>query len=229
MRMGCILVVLTCVISACADTIQRLDGSGIDVKKIDSTVTRLMAAGEVPGVAIAILNGDKVVYEHAYGLRDTAKKLPLTTNTVMSGASLTKAAFAYMVMQLVQEHKLDLDRPVYEYLPRPLPEYPKYSDLKDDPRYKKITARMLLSHTAGFPNWRAFEDDHELHIHFDPGSRYAYSGEGIALLQLVVETITKTNLETLMQQRVFRPVGMTHTSLVWQSAFDAIFSDAYDE
>ena len=94
-------------------------------------------------------------------------------------------------------------------------------DLKDDPRYRRITARMLLGHTTGFPNWRAFEDDHRLHIHFEPGTRFAYSGEGINLLQLVVETITKKDLEELMQERVFRPLGMTRTSMVWKSAFGA--------
>ena len=65
-------------------------------------------------------------------------------------------------MQLVQEKILDLDKPVYQYLPKPLPAYPQYKDVANDSRYERITARMLLSHTAGFPNWRAFEDDRKL-------------------------------------------------------------------
>jgi CubicO group peptidase (beta-lactamase class C family) len=87
----------------------------------------------------------------------------------------------------------------------------------------------LLSHTTGFPNWRAFEDDHKLTIHFQPGSRFAYSGEGIDLLQLVVETITKRPLEELMQERVFGPFGMTRSSMVWQERFDSDFAKGYDE
>ena len=67
---------------------------------------------------------------------------------------------------------------------------PITADLVSDARYKKITARMLMSHTSGFPNWRSFNDDRKLNIAFEPGSRYAYSGEGLVLLQLVVETIT---------------------------------------
>src|SRR6185312_17072903 len=114
----------------------------------------------------------------------------------MTSASLSKAAFATVVMRLVQQRKLDLDKPVYQYLPNPLPEYPSYADLSGDPRYKKITLRMLLSHTTGFANWRAFEDDHKLKIHFEPGTRYAYSGEGIELGQLVVETVTHETLTT---------------------------------
>jgi CubicO group peptidase (beta-lactamase class C family) len=88
---------------------------------------------------------------------------------------------------------------------------------------------MLLSHTTGFPNWRWFEDDHKLKIHFEPGSRYAYSGEGIDLLQLVVETLTKKPLEELMQTHVFQPFGMTRTSMVWQDRFEDDYANGYDE
>jgi CubicO group peptidase (beta-lactamase class C family) len=72
----------------------------------------------------------------------------------MAAASLTKAVFAYLVLQLADKRLLDLDKPVYQYLPKPLPEYPDYTDLATDPRYQRITARRLLSHTSGLPNWR---------------------------------------------------------------------------
>src|SRR5262249_14353602 len=137
--------------------------------------------------------------------------------------------FAYMVMQLVQEKIVDLDKPVNEYLPKPPPGYPGYQSLADDSRYKKITARMLLSHTSGFANLRGFEPDRKLKIHFEPGSRYAYSGEGLILLQLVVETITKQPVGTLMQTRVFQPLGMTRTSMNWEDRFESDFANGYDE
>jgi hypothetical protein len=88
---------------------------------------------------------------------------------------------------------------------------------------------MLLDHSSGFANWRWLEDDHKLKIHFQPGSRYAYSGEGIDLLQLVVETVTHKPLENLMQERVFRPLGMTRTSMVWQPSFENDYANGYDE
>lgn len=215
--------------SATEPAIKRWDGSTVTPVHIDETVTRLMHAAEVTGVGIAILNDGKLVYVKAYGVRDKESNLALTPDSVMSAASFTKVAFAYMVMRLVDQGVLDLDRPVYQYLPKPLPEYSNYKDLADDPRYKRITARMLLDHSAGFPNWRVFEDDRKLHIHFEPGSRFAYSGEGIVLLQLVVETITQTALEQLMQKHVFDPLGMTRTSMVWQSRFDSDFANGYDE
>ena len=209
--------------------VTRLDGSTISAAEIDATVTRLMKAAEVTGAGIAVFNHGKIAYMKAYGFRDKEKNLPLTVNSVMSAASLSKVAFGYLAMQLVDEGVLDLDKPVYQYLPKPLPEYPNYADLANDPRYKRITARMLLSHTSGFANWRWFEDDRKLRIHFEPGSRYAYSGEGISLLQLVVETVTKTPLEELMQQRVFQPLGMSRTSMVWQERFESDYANGYDE
>jgi CubicO group peptidase (beta-lactamase class C family) len=147
----------------------------------------------------------------------------------MTAASLTKAVFAYMVMQLVQEHILDLDKPVSQYLPKPLPEYSQYADLASDPRYKKITSRMLLSHTSGFPNWRWINDDHQLNINFEPGSKYAYSGEGVDLLQLVIETTTTKPAEDLMRERAFQPLGMIRSSMVWQSRFETDYANGYDE
>ena len=209
--------------------IKRLDGSTIKPIEIDETVRKLMAAAEVPAVGLALFNDGKIAYLKAYGDRDKEKNLPLTTDSIMSGASFSKVAFGYLVLQLADKRTLDLDKPVYEYLPKPLPQYANYSDLASDPRYKRITARMLLSHTSGLANWRFLEDERKLKIHFDPGSKFAYSGEGIDLLQLIVETITKQPLDKLMQQYVFQPFGMTRSSMIWQGRFENDYANGYDE
>jgi CubicO group peptidase (beta-lactamase class C family) len=212
-----------------AASVKRLDGSTITSEEIDTTVTRVMRAAKVTGVGLAIFNDDKIVYLGAYGHRNLKKNLLLTEDSVMSAASFTKVAFVYMVMQLVQEGTLNLDKPIAGYLPKALPKYSDYKDLAGDERWKKITARMLLDHTSGFPNWRFFEDDKKLHIHFEPGSRFAYSGEGIDLLQLVVEKVTKKGTGDLMRERVFEPLGMTRTSMTWRLAFESDHAEGYDE
>jgi CubicO group peptidase (beta-lactamase class C family) len=209
--------------------VRRLDGSAITPAEIDAAVTRVMSGAEVPGAGIAIFNGGRTAYLKAYGFRDKQKNLPLTPDSILTAASFTKVAFGYMVMQLVQEKVIDLDRPVCQYLPKPLPDYPQYADLAADPRYKLITARMLLSHTSGFSNFRWLNENHKLIINFDPGTRYAYSGEGIELLQFVVETVTGKPLEDLMRERVFGPLGMTRTSMVWQEGFESNYANGYDE
>jgi CubicO group peptidase (beta-lactamase class C family) len=210
-------------------TVKRLDGSTISAEDIDKTVQRLMKAAEVTGAGISIFNHGKVAYQKAYGFRDVEKNLPLTPDSVMAGASFTKVAFTYLVMKLVEEGTINLDKPVESYLPKPLPDYPAYRDLSGDPRYKKITARMLLSHTSGFPNFRGLNPDLKLNINFDPGSRYAYSGEGMLLLQFVVETVTKRPLKDLMQDRVFQPLGMSRTSMVTEERFEDDYANGYDE
>jgi CubicO group peptidase (beta-lactamase class C family) len=149
-------------------SVTRLDASKISPSRIDTAVARLMEAAHVTGVGIAILNDDKVVYLKTYGIRDKERHLPMTPDSVMTAASLTKPAFTAMVMQLVHERTVELDKPVYEYLPKLLTEYPAYKDLADDQRYKQITMRMLLDHTSGFPNWRRFTDDQKLKIYFPP-------------------------------------------------------------
>jgi CubicO group peptidase (beta-lactamase class C family) len=209
--------------------VRRLDGSTIAARDIDATVTRVMAAGKVTGVGLGILADGKIGYLKAYGIRDERTHVALTTDSVMSAASFTKVVFGHLVMQLVDQGVLNVDKPVYEYLPKPLPEYDDYKDLAGDARYKKITARMLLSHTSGLPNWRRFADDKKLRIYFEPGSRFAYSGEGIDLLQLVVESVTKQGLKELMEERVFTPLGMSRTSMVWEARFDNDYANGYDQ
>jgi len=210
-------------------SVTRLDASKISLSQIDIAVAQLMEAAHVTGVGIAVLNNDKVVYLKTYGVRDKEKHLPLTPDSVMTAASLTKSAFATMVMQLVHERIIELDKPVYEYLPKPLPEYSSYKDLANDQQYKQITMRMLLDHTSGFPNWRRFTDDKKLRIYFPPGSRFAYSGEGIALAQMVVETVTKKSVNELMNEHVFQPLGMTRTSMVSEERFEDDHAIGYDE
>ena len=206
----------------------RLDGSRITTSEIDTIVQRLMQAGRVTGVGLAVLNDRRVAHLRAYGERDTKKHLPLTIDSVMTAASFTKSTLAFLVMQLVQEGAFDLDTPVQRYLDKPLPEYPDYADLAGDDRVQRITPRMLLSHTAGFPNLRVFNMG-RLNVNFEPGSRYAYSGEGIRLLQFVVEAMTHRPVQALMQERIFGRFGMARTSMVWQPAFESDYANGYDE
>lgn len=209
--------------------IKRLDGSTISSTEIESRVTKLMSAARVTGLSIAIINDSKIAYVKSFGFRNKEERQPLTENTVMYGASFTKAVFAYFVMQLVEEGTLDLDKPVHRYLDKPLPEYENYKDLAADERYKLITARMLLGHTSGFPNFRWINPDQKLDIKFTPGSKYSYSGEGINLLQFVIEAVTKKSVGEMVQERIFKPFGMTRTSMTWQAGFEDDHAIGYDE
>ena len=220
-----------CAVSAQAQrpAIARLDGRPLSPAQIDATVNPLIQAAHVTGAGVALFHGGKIVYLKAYGMRDTEKGLPLTPDSVMTAASLTKSAFATVVMRLVQRGALDLDKPIEQYLGKPLGDFDSYADLKGDPRTGKLTLRILLDHTTGFANFRGLEDDHKLHIHYDPGTHYGYSGEGIVLAQFVVEKVTGESATQLMQEELYGPLKMTRSSMVWEPRFESDFANGYDE
>ena len=200
----------------------------IECAPIDDLSQQLMIRENVNGLALAFINGGKPEYITAYGWRNVEQNLRLSTNTIMYGASLTKTIFAYMVLQLVEEGKLSLDESVSNLLPRPLPEYDNFSDLANDSRWRDLTPRIVLTHTTGFSNYRWFEKDQKLRFHFDPGSRYAYSGEGFHILQLVLEQGLRLDVEHEMQTRIFDRFGMKNTSVTWRTDFAKNVADGYD-
>jgi CubicO group peptidase (beta-lactamase class C family) len=198
-----------------------------DLGMVDAAAQRLMKREGVEGMALAIIEDGKVTHVAAYGRRNVERDLPLTTGTVMYGASLTKTAFAYMVMQLVDEGRLNLDASVSELLPRRLPEYDDYTDLVVDERWRTLTPRILLTHTSGFANFRSLEADRRLRFHHDPGKRYGYSAEGFYILQLILEQGLGLDVGKEMQTRVFDRFGMTHTSMSWRPDFAMDLADGY--
>ena len=198
-----------------------------DFGTIDKEAQRLMTGEGVQGMAVAVIENGTVAHVAAYGRRSVERDLPLTPDTIMYGASLTKTAFACMVLQLVDEGKLNLDASVADLLPRPLPEYEDYTDLAGDERWRALTPRVLLTHTSGFANFRWLEADKRLRFHHDPGSRYGYSGEGFYVLQLILEHALGLDVGKEMQTRVFDRFGMTRTSMTWRPDFAANLADGY--
>jgi CubicO group peptidase (beta-lactamase class C family) len=197
----------------------------------DDEIGRVMRREGVQGLSMAIIEHGKVGKIRAFGTRSSELGLPLQEDSVVHAAGLTGAAFAYMVLQLADEGRLDLDAPIEKLLPQPLPAYRErpfdYADLADDPRWRRITPRMLLGHAAGFADHRAYEPGATLRIHFEPGTRYAYSSEGITLLQMVVELGLGLDVGLEMQHRVFDRFGMKHSGMRWRADFAANLADGY--
>lgn len=211
--------------------VKKIDGSRISVTEIDRVVKRLMDTAHVQGLDLAILNNSKTVFIKSYGYKNKVMAELLDTNTVMYGASFSKAVFAFLTMKLVEEKIIDLDKPLYTYLSKPISGYEYFKDLLSDDRWRLITARMCLSHTTGLPNVRwlhpttGVEDTlGVMKIYFKPGTKYAYSGEGLKLLQLVEEEITNKTVEELAREKVFMPIGMTRTGYIWHQSFDDNFA-----
>lgn len=209
---------------------------------VDAAVHNVLAKTGAKGLAIALIDRGQVRYVQAFGVRNAAGD-PLRTDTVMYGASLTKTVFAYHVLQLVDQGKIALDTPLGTYLDKPLPDYDpdaiyrgKYShfrDLADDPRWQRITARHALTHSTGFANFWFIEPDRKLRIHFDPGTHFSYSGDGLSLLQFVIENGRKDRGLGLdfdaLTQATFDRLGMTRTRLMWRADFRPNLADGFND
>ena len=170
---------------------------------------KLMEWANVPGLAIAVIERGKLAWSQGFGVKKAGESEPVTKDTLFGAASLSKPLFAYAVLLMRDEKLIDLDRPLWNYLP--------YEDLPAGDQAKQITARHVLSHSTGLQNWR-FQRDHKLEFAFKPGERFQYSGEGFYYLQRVLETITGRGFEDYMQERILKPLGMTNSTYSWTPA-----------
>lgn len=188
------------------------------IAQLERDIPELMKRVGVPGLAIAVIGGGKTTWVRGFGIKEEKSGQPVTAGTVFEAASLSKPVFTYGVLKLVEQGKLGLDVPLTTYLPKPF--------IAGDERLAKITARIVLSHRTGFPNWPG--DGGSVPIYFTPGERFSYSGEGYIYLQQVVEKITGKPLNEYMTEAVFTPLGMTSSSYVWRPDFDALTATGYD-
>lgn len=177
-------------------------------QELKNIVPQLMEKYKVPGVSIAAVENGKIAWTAVFGEKAAGMGQAVTPDTLFEAASMTKPVVAYVALKLVEEGKLDLDRPLYLYLDKPY--------MENEPEYEKITARMVMNHTTGFPNWRK---NGELKVLSAPGTRYTYSGEGFVYLQEVLTKITGKTLDVLVKERLFDPLGMKNSSLVYRNTF----------
>jgi len=180
---------------------------------LETELPKLMEAADIPGLSIAVIRGGEIFWSGAFGLRNRDTNEPVDENTIFEAASLTKTVTAAAALKLVERGELELDRPLAEYL-----HYPK---LAKDERYKKLTARHVLTHTSGLPNWG---------IKFlrDPGELYGYSGEGFLYLGRVVAKVSGLSLEEFARMEIFEPLGMTRTSYIWNDLYAANGATGHD-
>jgi len=211
-----ILLAIAASLTGCASTAQRSAPSS----SLHDTLQRLASQHGVCSVAVAVIKNRK--FDAIDTTMGCASASALNRDSVFQAASLSKPVFAYGVMKLVQEGKLDLDAPVVQYLPQGYshPFYPHLAssstDLVTDPRLQKVTVRMALNHTSGLPNWA----QGPLVVDTSPGEKWQYSGEGYMLLQRAVEAVTQEKLDAWMDKRVFAPLAMHQSSFVWKPSFE---------
>ena len=209
---------LLAVLSGCAS----LDSAEPTSDDLHATLSKLAARHHVCGVAVAVIKDRKLdSIQTATGCQPAP--VP-NSDSVFQAASLSKPVFAYAVLKLVEQGKLDLDAPVVRYLPQGYrhqsspfrAESAAKTDLVTDARIQAVTVRMVLNHTSGLPNWASGP------LGFDsaPGEEWRYSGEGLVLLQRAVEAVTGQPLDRFMRAQLFEPLAMDHSGYVWDARLE---------
>ena len=155
---------------------------------------------EIPGATLSVIKNNKIVYNQIYGVTNSNTQQAVTEKTLFEAGSVTKIVFAFAVMRLYERGEINLDKPLHEYLP---------SDEIDDERYKTMTARHVLSHQSGMANWPRRDKKGKFKLKFAPGTKYGYSGKAFEYLKTVVEVITSKSIESILQDEVLTPLGLT--------------------
>lgn len=211
----CAVVLLGALASINAQTPQATDTAARAVRTmfawVDSTTT--------PGCAVGVNRRGQPVYRGAFGMANLETATPNTPNTVFQAASIAKQFTATSVMLLVRDGKLSLDDDIRKFIP----ELPDYGT--------RITVRHLLTHTSGLRDFfemlilarGRFEEDRITHadmmdivtrqkrLNFTPGAEYLYSNTGYVLLEVIVSRVSGKSLRDFAAERIFKPLGMTHT------------------
>lgn len=178
----------------------------------------LMEIASLPGLIMATVEEGEIIWNQAVGLMNVEAKVPMREDAVFDAASLSKPVFAYVVLKLAEEKRIDLNTPLVRYF---RPDY-----LSDHPDLDLITTRDVLRHSTGLPNWRAKAED-KLTSMFKPGSCFGYSGEAYQWLQYVVEEITGAGVDIVMRSLLFEPAGMPLSTFGWNTEIDRLSVSTY--
>jgi len=198
--------------------IKTISGKEINRRVFEERIIDAMDSLHVNGMSIAIINKGNVVYEKGFGVADVQRNIAVKKSTYFEAASLSKPVFCLFVLQLVYKGKIDLDKPLFEYLPN--------DDIADE-IYKKITARMVLSHTTGLPNWN---ENNKMVLDFDPGSKFSYSGEAFVYLAKVIAKlygVTLKDLDTIFQNEAGKELKLKNFNFTLTSAISKDLATAY--
>lgn len=188
---------------ASADPVIIDKDSMIDRERFDALVPTLITQYKAAGVGIGVIREGDLVWTAYYG--EQAPGVPVTDRTVFNTASVAKTVTAETMIVLSSKGLIDLHEPIAPYLQHP--------DLSKDERYKKLTARLLLSHRAGLLNWAYEYPNNRLAFDHEPGQRYSYSGAGVQLAAEYAEAKLGTDFEKLTSEHLLIPSGIEEISM----------------
>ena len=192
------------------------------VDVLGSRIPQLMEAEHVPGLSMVLIRDNRIVWKGVFGVRKAGKPEKVDDRTIFEAASMSKPVFSYAVLKLVEQGRFDLDRPLDGYLPEPY--------LPDQPWAGRITARMVMLHRTGLPNWRqgGWRKGGPLTVLHEPDTQFTYSGEGFLYLQTAIARLTGQSVDAWMEQALLKPLNMTRSSYVWRRSFEDDYAAGHD-
>lgn len=199
-----IVLTLSCFCSYGQITFETNNGKTIDLNLVSQLIESCMDDLHMAGLSFGLIDGGELAYTKSFGYQNWDRQNPIEEDNIFEAASMSKPVFAWLVMKLIEKGIMDLDTPLYTYY--------EYPDISHDPNHQLITARLVLTHQTGLPNWRY---GRPLQTDFSPGSDFSYSGEGFVYLGKTIEHLMKMSLEEIFQKEVFRPLGMINSTMVW--------------
>lgn len=226
-RLAMLIFSISALLSACKEqknqafaeeAIYTYNGNRISNEELTNFLRKQMDSLGIPAISIALINDGKMVYNKTFGYANLDEKTEVDENAIFEAASLSKPVFAFFLMQLAEKDVIDLDRPLFFYLPD--------ESMEIDQRYKNITAKMVLSHNTGFPNWRWFDKipdsldvkRGDFYMIGNPGAGFTYSGEAYQYLARVLAHLNFVNMNelgNLFKQEVSEPLGIEQFYFVW--------------
>ena len=203
------------------------DHQAYENKKIENSIfdnenqiEKWLKEHKVPTLGIGVIEKGKLQQVKVFG--EITKGISAPYNTIFNVASLTKPVTAMVALKLISLGKWNLDEPVYNYWTDP--------DIASDPRNRKLTTRIILSHQTGFPNWRYMNENNKLNFQFTPGTTYQYSDEGMEYLRKALEKKFNKSLQQLANELIFQPLKMTDSRYIWDNIIDTTrLANAYDQ
>lgn len=187
------------------------------VSDYNDQLSQIAREAGIPLIQVAYTQGKAYV---GYEISTVSTIMPREDGkTVFQAASLSKPVLAYIVMRMSDRGEIDLDRP--------LAEYTDIERFVNKELARMLTARIVLSHATGLPNWAVSPSSPEwpespIVFKFRPDSAFSYSGEGYAFLQRAVEQIQGKGLEEIAQKEVFLPLGMVSSSYTWRDDYNSL-------
>jgi CubicO group peptidase (beta-lactamase class C family) len=182
----------------------------------DETPYWLQASG-TPGLSVALLEDGQTRELLCFGSTDAEGTMPVTESTVFQAASLSKQAMLYAVLKTLEVGKLDLDRPLSQYLEKPY--------ATDDVDLERITGRHVLTHTTGWPNWPPNGQPIKRER---PLGQFGYSGAGFVYLQKVLESVWDEPAAQYTRRLILEPLGMRESRFVWREEYAKSATRGFD-